>query len=97
MTVGNIHMDVLRHEVKVNDVVINLSPKEYKLLRYFMQNAGKMIMHTQLLTELWGRAHEDNIQYLRIYVGQLRQKIEPNPTHPRYIITEPGIGYRLEK
>ncbi len=97
MQVGDIAMDLLRHEVKIKEQVVSLSPKEYKLLRYFMMNAGKMIMHSQLLTELWGKAHEDNIQYLRIYIGQLRQKIEPDPTKPSYIITEPGIGYRLEK
>lgn len=54
-------------------------------------------MHSQLLNELWGKAHEENIQYLRIYIGQLRQKVEPDPANPTYIITEPGIGYRLEK
>jgi len=97
MQVGDITMDLIRHEVKIKDEIVALSPKEYKLLRYFMLNAGKMIMHAQLLTELWGKAHEENIQYLRIYIGQLRQKIEPNPTKPSYIITEPGIGYRMEK
>lgn len=95
--VGEIAMDMVKHEVKVNEKVISLSPKEYKLLRYLMLHAGKMIMHNQLLTELWGKAHQDNIQYLRIYIAQLRQKIEPDPSKPSYIITEPGIGYRLEK
>lgn len=97
MQLGDITMDLIRHEVKIKDKKISLSPKEYKLLRYFMTNAGKMIMHTQLLTELWGKAHEQNMQYLRIYVAQLRQKIEPNPSKPNYIITEAGIGYRMEK
>jgi len=97
MQVGDITMDLLRHEVQIKDSVVSLSPKEYKLLRYFMMNAGKMIMHSQLLTELWGKAHEENIQYLRIYVGQIRQKIEPDPSKPTYIITEAGIGYRMEK
>lgn len=97
MQVGDITMDVIRHEVKIKDEIISLSPKEYKLLRYFMMNAGKMIMHSQLLTELWGKAHEENIQYLRIYIGQLRQKIEPDPSKPTYIITEAGIGYRMDK
>jgi two-component system KDP operon response regulator KdpE len=97
MQVGDISMDIIRHEVKIKDEVISLSPKEYKLLRYFMTNAGKMIMHSQLLKELWGRDNEENIQYLRIYIGQLRQKIEPNPSQPQYILNEPGIGYRMEK
>ncbi len=95
--VGNITMDMVKHEVKVNDRVISLSPKEYKLLRYLMMHSGKMIMHNQLLTELWGKAHQENIQYLRIYIAQLRQKIEPDPSKPSYIFTEPGIGYRIEK
>lgn len=95
--VGDITMDAIRHEVKIKGEIINLSPKEYKLLRYFMMNAGKMIMHSQLLTELWGKAHEENIQYLRIYIGQLRQKIELDSSKPTYIITEAGIGYRMEK
>lgn len=97
MQVGDITMDVVRHEVKIKNEIIKLSPKEYKLLRYLMTNAGKMIMHSQLLIELWGKAHEENIQYLRIYIGQLRQKIEPDPSKPSYIITEAGIGYRMEK
>lgn len=96
LRVGPIVMDVAKHEVTRDGELINLSPKEYKLLRYFMANAGKMIMHTQLLAELWGKAHEENIQYLRIYVGQLRQKIEPDPAKPSLIITQPGIGYRME-
>lgn len=97
MQAGDITMDTMRHEVKIKGDPVSLSPKEYKLLRYLMMHAGKMVMHSQLLTELWGKAHDENIQYLRIYIGQLRQKVEPDPTHPSYIITEPGIGYRLEK
>ncbi len=97
MRVGELMMDVMRHEVRLRDDILNLSPKEFKLLKYMMTHCGKMIMHGQLLTELWGKAHEDNIQYLRIYIGQLRQKIEANPAQPEYIITEPGIGYRMEK
>ncbi len=97
MQVGDITMDVLRHEVNVRGEIVSLSPKEFKLLRYFMTNAGRMIMHNQLLTELWGKAHEDNIQYLRIYIKQLRQKIEVDPSKPRIIITEAGVGYRMER
>tara|TARA_B100001564_G_scaffold336592_1_gene326909 strand:+ start:362 stop:1069 length:708 start_codon:yes stop_codon:yes gene_type:complete len=97
MTVGDIMMDTLKHEVTIKNDKISLSPKEYKLLKYLMSHVGKMVMHSQLLNELWGKAHEDNIQYLRIYIGQLRQKIEPNASNPTYIITEPGIGYRMEK
>lgn len=94
---GNINMDLIRHEVKVGDEIADLSPKEYELLKYFMNNIGKMLTQKQILKEVWGPAHGDDAQYLRVYTGQLRQKIEPEPENPTYIITEPGIGYRMEK
>ena len=76
-----------------SDVV--LSPKEFDLLAFLARHAGKVVTHKQILTAVWGPAHESDTQYLRVYVGQLRQKIEPNPSDPRFILTEPGIGYRL--
>jgi two-component system KDP operon response regulator KdpE len=94
--VGDISLDMLRHEVKLKDTVISLSPKEYNLLKYFMTNAGKMLTHKQILQEVWGQAHTHNHQYLRVYVGQLRHKIEPEADSPSYIVTESGIGYRFE-
>lgn len=96
ITNGNIHMNLMKHQVYIDNKLIKLSPKEYELLRYFMINKGKMVTHTQILKEIWGVAHRENTQYLRVYVGQLRQKIEKDIQNPIYIITEPGIGYRME-
>lgn len=94
---GRIRMDLVRHEVFVDDESTFFTPKEYELLRYFMINRGKMITHKQILKEVWGPAHGEDMQYLRVYVSQLREKIEPDVKEPSYVITEPGIGYRMEK
>lgn len=93
---GYISIDLVRHEVKINGEVTSLTPKEYDLLRYFMINRGKMITHKQLLHEIWGQAHTEDMQYLRVYISQLREKIEPDPKEPTFVVTEPGIGYRME-
>lgn len=92
---GCIKIDLVKHEVTMDDKVVSLSPKEYELLRYFIVNKGKMLTHTQILKEVWGPAHVEDTQYLRVYVGQLREKIKDNETQ-MYISTEPGIGYRME-
>lgn len=93
---GDIRMDLVKHEVYINNEKIGLTPKEYDLLRLFILNRGKMLTHKQILKDVWGPAHADNTQYLRVYVSQLREKIEAgNPEKP-YIFTEPGIGYRME-
>ena len=96
LQVGNIVIDLLRHEVTVLEKVVDLSPKEYALLSYLMRHQGKMLTHRQLLQEVWGSGHVDDTQYLRVYMGQLRRKIEPTPASPSYIVTEAGIGYRLD-
>jgi two-component system KDP operon response regulator KdpE len=91
--VGELSVDLVRRNVKIGQQEIKLSPKEYDLLRVLVQHAGKVLTHKFLLGELW-----DNLtdaQYLRVYVRQLRQKIEPDPERPHYILTETGIGYRL--
>ncbi len=93
---GRLRMDLVRHEVFVDDVKKDFTPKEYELLRYFLIHRGKMITHKQLLRDVWGPAHADDMQYLRVYVSQLRDKIEPTPKEPAYVVTEPGIGYRME-
>ncbi|WP_299381097.1 response regulator transcription factor [uncultured Kiloniella sp.] len=93
---GRIKMDLVRHEVFVDGESTFFTPKEYELLRYFMINRGKMITHKQLLKDVWGPAHGEDMQYLRVYVSQLREKIEPDVKDPTYVITEPGIGYRME-
>lgn len=96
LTNGRIRMDLVRHEVFIDGESTFFTPKEYELLRYFMINRGKMITHKQLLKDVWGPAHGDDMQYLRVYVSQLREKIEMDPKNPAYVITEPGIGYRME-
>ena len=91
--VGDLSVDLVRRIVKVGDREVKLSPKEYDLLRMLVQHAGKVLTHKFLLGELWDALTDD--QYLRVYVRQLRQKIEDNPERPQYILTETGIGYRL--
>jgi len=91
--VGDLSVDLVRRVVKVGDRVVKLSPKEYDLLRVLVQHAGKVLTHKFLLTELWSDLTD--AQYLRVYVRQLRQKIEDDPERPKYIHTETGIGYRL--
>jgi two-component system KDP operon response regulator KdpE len=75
---------------------VHLTPTEYKLLLVLIQHAGKVVTHRQLLKQVWGPPHTDNTQYLRVYMAQLRQKLEPNPARPQYLINEPGVGYRLK-
>ena len=90
---GDLSVDLVRRIVKKGDVVVKLSPKEYELLRVMVQYAGRVLTHKFLLKELWALPIDP--QYLRVYVRQLRQKIEPDPERPRYILTETGVGYRL--
>jgi two-component system, OmpR family, KDP operon response regulator KdpE len=91
--VGDLSVDLVRRIVKVRDNEIKLSPKEYDLLRLLVQHAGKVLTHKFLLKELWNVPTD--AQYLRVYVRQLRQKIEKDSERPHYILTETGIGYRL--
>ncbi len=93
---GRITMDLVRHEVLVDKKSTFFTPKEYQLLRYLLINRGKMITHKQLLNDVWGAAHADYMQYLRVYIKRLREKIECDLKKPKFIITEPGIGYRME-
>jgi two-component system KDP operon response regulator KdpE len=91
--VGDLSVDLVRRIVKVRDNEVKLSPKEYDLLRLLVQHAGKVLTHKFLLGELWEELVD--AQYLRVYVRQLRQKIEADPERPQYVLTETGIGYRL--
>jgi two-component system KDP operon response regulator KdpE len=91
--VGDLSVDLVRRIVRVHDVEVKLSPKEYELLRLMVQHAGKVLTHRFLLGELWDQFTD--AQYLRVYVRQLRQKIEDDPERPQYVLTETGIGYRL--
>jgi two-component system KDP operon response regulator KdpE len=91
--VGQLSVDLVRRIVRVGDAEVKLSPKEYDLLRVLVQHAGKVLTHKFLLKELWDDLTD--AQYLRVYVRQLRQKIEENPEQPHYVLTETGVGYRL--
>jgi two-component system KDP operon response regulator KdpE len=91
--VGDLSVDLVRRIVKVADKDVKLSPKEYELLRVLVQHAGKVLTHRFLLGELWDDLTD--AQYLRVYVRQLRQKIEADPERPQYVVTETGVGYRL--
>lgn len=93
---GPLRMDLVRHEVFLNEEPIALTPKEYNLLRYFIIHRGKMLPHREILKAVWGDAHTEDTQYLRVFVGQIREKIEKDPSIPIYIVTEAGIGYRME-
>ncbi len=97
LTNGLIRIDLVRHEVFINEKQISFTPKEYDLLRYFMLNCGKMLTHKQILKEVWGAAHVESTQYLRVYIGQVREKLESEPGLGKLIIAEAGVGYRMDK
>lgn len=93
--VGDLRVDLAQRQVFVAGKEIHLTPIEYKLLITMVRYAGKVLTHRQLLREVWGPGYADESHYLRVYVGQLRHKLEVDPARPRYLITEPGVGYRL--
>jgi two-component system KDP operon response regulator KdpE len=93
--VGPLEVDSVRHRVLRNGQEVKLTPKEFELLSFLSRHAGKVLTHRQIMTAVWGPAHTEDTQYLRVYVGHLRQKLEDAPDDPRLILTEPGIGYRL--
>ena len=93
--VGDLTIDLPRRLVTRAGEVVRLSPKEYDLLAKLAEADGKVLTHKELLLALWGPAHAEDTQYLRVFIGQLRQKIEPDPATPRLILTQPGIGYRF--
>lgn len=92
---GGLTVDLAKRVVAVEGREVKLAPKEYDLLRILVTHAGKVLTHQQLLREVWGPAYVQETHYLRVYIGQLRQKLESDPAQPRYILTEPGVGYRL--
>jgi two-component system, OmpR family, KDP operon response regulator KdpE len=96
LEVGVFRADVESRHVTVEGREIHLTPKEFDLLTYFMNNAGKVLTHRTLLKAIWGGNYVDQNEYLRVFVGQLRKKVEPEGTKPRYILTEPWVGYRFE-
>lgn len=92
---NELSIDLAHRQVKVNSKEIKLSPIEYDLIKNLAIHAGKVLTHKHLLKTIWGPSYEKDSQYLRVYVGQLRRKIEVDPSHPKHLITEPGVGYRL--
>jgi two-component system KDP operon response regulator KdpE len=95
LEVGDLRLDLSRRQVFVRGEEVHLTPIEYRLLATLMKQAGKVLTHRHLLREVWGPSHVEQTQYLRVYMGQLRHKIEQEPARPRYLRTEPGVGYRL--
>jgi two-component system KDP operon response regulator KdpE len=94
-TCGDLVVDLGRRHVTVSGQEIHLTPTEYNLLAILVRHAGKVVTHRQLLKEAWGPNHTTHTQYLRVYMGQLRRKLERDPARPRWLTTEPGVGYRL--
>ena len=92
---GDFHIDLESREVQVKGKVVYLSPKEFDLLVFFVRNSGKVITHRTLLGKIWGGDYTEQTEYLRVFVRHLRKKIEPDPAKPRYILTEPWVGYRF--
>jgi two-component system KDP operon response regulator KdpE len=93
--VGGLEVDLVRRLVRVNNVEVRLSRMQYRLLQILVSNAGKVVTHHQLLSEVWGAAHRDDVQYLRVFIRKLRRRIEADPARPHYLLTELGVGYRL--
>lgn len=95
LAIDGLEIDVLKHRVTRDGVEVKLTPREFDLLAFLVRHAGKVVTHQQILASVWGAGHREDTQYLRVYVRQLRAKLEPDPSAPALIITEPGIGYRL--
>lgn len=92
---GDLRVDMAKRQVFVGTAEIHLTPTEYKLLMVLIRHAGSVVTHRQLLKEVWGPSHVEHTHYLRVYMGQLRHKLEHDPTQPKYLVNEPGVGYRL--
>jgi len=94
---GELAVDLVRRSVRRAGAEVHLSPKEYDLLAELVANAGKVLTHRHILTKLWGPAHTEDAQYLRVFIRNLRHKLEADPARPQHILTEPGVGYRLRE
>ncbi len=92
---GDLSINFERREVRLDNEPVKLTPTEYDLLKYMVQFTGKVLTHRTLLTAIWGETYADQAQYLRVFIGQLRKKLETNTARPRYILTDPGVGYRF--
>jgi two-component system KDP operon response regulator KdpE len=95
LEIGHFHIDLEARRVNLQDKEVHLTPKEYDLMVYLARNPGKVLTHRKLLAAIWGGESVEQTEYLRVFIGQLRKKIEPNPATPQYILTEPWIGYRF--
>ena len=89
------HLDFDNRTIVVQGKSVHLTPKEFELLRELVTNAGKPVSHRRLLQAVWGPDYGDEVEYLRVFVNQLRKKIEPQPAEPRFLVTEPWVGYRF--
>ena len=96
VTTADFTLDFNAHQVRRRDTVVRLTPTEWSLLEILVRHSGKLVPQQQLLTEIWGPGTEQQTHYLRVYLAQLRRKLEPDTARPRYLITEPGIGYRFQ-
>ena len=94
---GFLTVDVAERKVIVNGERVKLTPREFRLFTLLVENAGHILTHKQVLEKVWGWEYIDDLDYVRIYISHLRQKIEPDPSLPKYIVTEPGVGYRFQK
>lgn len=94
-SLGDVRVDLGKRQVSVAEEEVHLTPIEYKLLTTLIKSAGRVVTHRQLLREVWGPNAESHTQYLRVYMGQLRHKLERDPARPKFLLTEPGVGYRL--
>ena len=92
---GDVEVDPVARLVHRGGAIVHLTPIEYRLLGVLIQNAGRVLTHRYLLREVWGPSHSESTHYLRVYMGQLRQKLEADPARPRHLLTETGVGYRL--
>jgi two-component system KDP operon response regulator KdpE len=95
VAVGGLRVDLEKHDVSVDGRRVHLTPREFDLMQLFAQNVGKLLTHRTILREVWGPAYQTESSYLHVHISQLRRKIEPDPTRPRYLLNEPGAGYRL--
>jgi two-component system KDP operon response regulator KdpE len=95
LEIGDFSIDLASHKVLVRNAEVHLTPKEFELLTYLVKNQGKVLTHRNLLGAVWGGNFTEQTEYLRVFLGNLRKKIEPNPAKPQYILTEPWVGYRF--
>ena len=97
IVLGPLVVDVTRHTVEVDATPVRLTPREFEVLRVLVLHAGRLVTHGRLLRAVWGRQYDEEAHYLHVYMGHLRRKIEADPAQPRYLLTEPGVGYRLQE